>query len=190
MARVSAKPAAARKPRAKPVVEKRVMPVVTTKVQDDTRKLDMASEGTNTFTDDNERIEEGVIEIQGDIVGLSKKAEALKFLEEKLLIQISDAEDNTKEPMVFCSVNGVGPGPNGETWIPRNQPVSIARKFVAVLLKARGIRYKSVEKTNSNGERYNEYPPHVKQTYPLQVLSDPNPLGAAWLRDMMMRRAG
>lgn len=155
----------------------------------DTRELQGPAESTVKFdAEGNKHVEGGEIEIENNLDNLSEKAAALKFMEEKVTIIISQDSDKNAEKYVFCSVNGRGPGPGGIKRIPRGVEVDIARKFVEVLVRAQHERVGNKEVINSQGERSYEYPKTASQKYPFQVVRDDNPRGRQWLSDLMRQR--
>lgn len=169
---------------------KRAAPVTRRKVVAETQEMEVAPEATTAFTNDGERVDEIEIAVQGDLVNFKDKADRLAFLEEKLTIIINESSEKDAEKYVFCSVNGQGAGPGGVKWLPRNRELTIARKFVEVLAKARPVRYKSVDETLPNGELASRQVGSSSQKYPFTVISDPNPKGREWLSKLLMRRAG
>jgi hypothetical protein len=131
----------------------------------------------------------GLIDVERNVHGLKEKAEALRFCEDILTINIHESSDqDAPETHVFLSVNGRGAGPNGIPWVPRGQNVKVARKYVEVLARARPSKYGSVEKINSIGEREVVYPRTSSLRYPFSVIEDPNPKGAAWLTTILRAR--
>ena len=170
---------------------KKVPPVVRSK-RIDTQEIPVADEGKVRFTAEGELVDEKPeILVENNLDNINEKAARLAFLEEKVTVIL--AEDNGKNPekYVFCSANGVGPGPNGVKYIPRGVPVTIARKFLEVLVKARPVTYKNNEYVDlATGERKVEQIARSSQLYPFQVVHDPNPKGVQWLTNLFARRAG
>lgn len=158
----------------------------------ETDELPKASEGVVKFDNEGEKQVEGVdFELEHNVHNFTEKADKLKFLEEKVTIILAEGQEKNAETHVFLAVNGVGPGPDGLPWVPRNKEITIARKYLEVLARARGVRYKSVEATNNDGERTIENRASSSQRYPFTVLHDPNPRGRDWLRNLMAsERAG
>lgn len=145
--------------------------------------------GVVTFKDGIKEDEVSEIEIVSNLSGLKEKTAQLAFYEEPLVINIHESSDmNAPEKYVFLSVNGRGAGPNGLNWVPRGQNVTVARKYVEVLARARPAKYDSIEKVNEVGDREVIYPRSSSLRYPFSVISDPNPKGAAWLSKLLRER--
>ncbi len=129
------------------------------------------------------------IEPTNDLAGLDQKAELLKFFEEKVLVQIMDSQDPNPEPFVFLSVNGKGPMPGVlSQWVPRNQPILMARKYVEVLARAKPVSHRTVDAVDSDGYKTTVIKSTSSLRYPFTVLQDNNPRGGAWLRELMRQR--
>jgi hypothetical protein len=156
----------------------------------------MAQPGEAAFTETNELKTSGAsfddtpsdIVIHGDTYGLDEKARLLAFMEEPVTIMVHESTDPNAEAMVFVAVNGEGPGPAKTPWIPRGQPVTIKRKFVEALCRAKGESVKSIEVTNNTGERSIRYPKHSALRYPFSIVEDQNPRGSEWLRKTLAQR--
>jgi hypothetical protein len=169
---------------------KRVVPT-TIRKDTDVRDLPAGKEGSVTFSPSGVPIvEQGEVEVETNLTGFNEKAAKLKFLEEPVTIIISESTEKNPESHVFCKVNGRGPGPGGTPWIPRGVEVTVPRKFVEVLAKARPVRVSSQEGLNSQGERFIDNKKTSSERYPFQVTHDPNPNGIEWLRAIRARRAG
>lgn len=105
-------------------------------------------------------------------------AEALAFAEDKLVIVIHNSGDTkNQENPVFCAVNGR----NAYIW--RGQKTIMPRKYVERLLRAQSD---SVEQdiTAREEKDFNRLKISPTQRYPLSVLHDPSPDGAAWLQQI------
>jgi hypothetical protein len=185
MARIQGKaPAATTAKRA------RTAPVAPRKTVD-TREIPTGSEGSVVFTNEGVARDAGDTEIDTNVGHFDEnKLAKLAFLEEPVTIIIAEASDKNQESHIFCAVNGVGPGPGGLPWLPRNIEITVARKYLEVLARARPVRVQTVERVNrDNGERYTEQKRSSSQRYPFQVIHDPNPRGRDWLKNLMLRRA-
>jgi hypothetical protein len=156
----------------------------------DVQELGVAPEGSFKFAQDGTPEEEvPEILVESNLATFSDKAAQLAFNEEFLTIQLHGTTDPNAEPMVFLAVNGVGAGPNGIPWLPRDVAITIKRKYVERLCRARPIAYGNVEKTNEQGERYIDYPKTSALKYPFSVIEDKNPKGGKWLSDLLSSRA-
>jgi hypothetical protein len=185
----TAKPAAKAKPAAPRA--KRVAPAVIRK-DADVRSSAPGKEGSVVFGGNGvAHVEQGEVVVETNLSGINKKAAMLKFMEEPVTIIIAEASDKNAEKAVFCKVNGRGPGPGGSPWLPRNMEITIPRKYVEVLARARPVRVQSVEKVNNEtGERYMEQNKSSSDRYPFSVVQDANPAGREWLRSIRANRAG
>lgn len=156
----------------------------------DVQELDVAPEGTFKFAEDGTP-EEDVPEIivESNLSSIKEKAARLSFNEEFLVIQLHASTDPNAEQMVYVAVNGVGAGPNGIPWLPRDTPIKLKRKFVERLCRARPVAYGNVEKINEMGERVITYPKTSALKYPFSVIEDKNPIGGQWLSDLLSNRA-
>jgi hypothetical protein len=156
----------------------------------DVQELGVADEGTFKFAEDG-TADEDVPEIitESNLSGFNEKAQQLAFNEELLTITLHASTDPNAEQMVYLAVNGIGAGPNGVPWLPRDQPITIKRKFVERLCRARPVAYGNVERTNEFGERVITYPKTSALKYPFSVVEDKNPKGGQWLIGLLSSRA-
>jgi hypothetical protein len=177
---------------AKPAA-RRVPNVVTRKVVS-SEDLPVAPEGGISVNSQTGAIHQlnSDVEIEGNVYGFQDKAAKLAFMEEPVTIILAESTEKNPEQYVFVAVNGIGPGPNGTPWIPRNQEVTIKRKYLAVLAGARPVRYRKKEFVNQmNGELVVDTVGASADRYPFQVVEDQNPRGREWLRDLRAsKRAG
>jgi hypothetical protein len=125
------------------------------------------------------------IDVVQDTKLTRKKTEAEVFNEEKLTVMIHEAADQNPENFVFISVNGRGPGTRGEKWVQRGVPVVMARKFVEVLCRAKPVNIRTKEARDFDGAQTMRVQRTAALRYPFSVISDPNPAGAQWLRNVM-----
>lgn len=113
----------------------------------------------------------------------SGRAEMLKFMEEPIEIEIYESPDENAERFVFCSVNGEGAGPpKFGGYLPRGVPVTVKRKHVEVLVRAKRVSVRTDEVRGHDGARSTALRRKSGQAYPFRVLRDDNPRGAAWLK--------
>jgi hypothetical protein len=119
---------------------------------------------------------------------LDAKAKLLAFYEEKLDVILLDTNDPNPEPHVFLSVNGRGPMPGGNPWVPRNVPVTMARKYVEQLCRAKPVRMRTVPGVDASGAKTMNVQRSSSLRYPFTVVRDPNPRGRAWLQELMRKR--
>lgn len=120
-----------------------------------------------------------IIQKQSDGPEFRKKAEALSFMEEKVVLMVHEASDPNAEKRVFLSVNG------RSVWLERGINYIVARKYVEVLARAKPQGIQTISAKDADGN----HTTHIRKTrslaYPFSVLQDKNPNGAAWLRDLM-----
>ena len=127
---------------------------------------------------DAEVKKEAAVEIEK--VGDMTKAQALAFMEEKVLIVIAEPTDDTAPRLVSLSVNG-----KSQYLLP-GEPTEVRRKYIEILARARQTRYKQVVKRNElTGEPVNKMLPRQVLRHNFNVIHDPNPLGREWLINLM-----
>ena len=110
-----------------------------------------------------------------------KEADALLFNEDVLTIIVHNSGDKFQENPVQVGVNG------RMSYIWRGQKVMCKRKYVERLLRAQSD---SVEQdvTAITEQEFNKLHITPTQRYPLTVLHDPHPDGAAW-REQISQQA-
>ena len=133
------------------------------------------------------------IEPVHDIAKIYDKAAALAFNEEKVTVMLMDSSDGdtNPEPFVFLAVNGRGPMPGPaelSNWVPRNEPIAMARKYVEVLARAKPVHFRTVEALDAQGYKTTKLRSTAALRYPFTVIQDSNPRGAAWLAELLRRR--
>ena len=120
-----------------------------------------------------------VVETQRDVVNFNKKADALAFNEEKVVIFLHETTDPNADQRVFLSVNGRG------VWLNRGQNYRIRRKYVERLARAKPEGIQTVSARDADGN----HTTHIRKSrallYPFSVMEDKNPKGSAWLREIM-----
>ena len=100
------------------------------------------------------------------------------FMNEKVTIMLHDSEaEGANQVEVFC-VNGVNQP------IIRERPQEIKRKYLEVIARCRVTKYRQsvVDPTRPDSIQIRE---HTVLKYPFSVIHDPNPKGAAWLKNIM-----
>jgi hypothetical protein len=101
------------------------------------------------------------------------------FMKEPIEIQMSDAMDENDPKFAEVTVNG------RYIKIPRGEIMRVPRSHVAVLAQAKQMRVIQDKVTNPDGSSGFRERVVMKLTYPFSVLHDPNPKGAAWLRQLL-----
>ena len=122
-------------------------------------------------------------------------AQLLAFNEEPLTIMVQARQEKNPANVIDCWVNGEGAEVflNGR-WtsmncLPVNMPVVTKRKYVEVLLRSKVDTISTVH-DDANVERpSNQLVRVTTSNCVLSIMSDKNPNGGEWLRQMM-RQAG
>lgn len=96
-----------------------------------------------------------------------------------IIVQSNGSDDET--PAVPAGVNGAF------IYIPRDEAVNVRRKYVEVLARAKKTDYDQTL-DHSLGERMNKLNTRHVLKYPFTVISDPNPAGHQWLREILAQR--
>jgi hypothetical protein len=107
------------------------------------------------------------------------KAETLSFMDEPVTIRILETSEPNASQICQLSVNGTN------QFVIRGRSVTIKRKFVEVLARARTGIISTPEYTDSTGARATRIVKNSGLTYPFSVISDRNPKGAAWLEAIL-----
>lgn len=138
--------------------------------------------------------QDGVSELKqkGDTVVLEKpeidvvdgpralaKAEELAFMEEPVTVTVGLTNDRNETQIVTIGVQG-----RNQNFI-RGEPITVRRKFVEGLVRAKPTGYRNEEYVNSEGDKAFRYPSTTGLRYPFVVNRDDNPRGADWLRKIL-----
>lgn len=114
---------------------------------------------------------------------LSKVLEQERFMEEELQVFVYASSNENEPPHGIINVNGI------------NQPffrdaiTPMRRKYVEVLARMKETKYSQPSQDMTNPERSNTVIPRTMNVYPFEVRHDPNPLGRAWLNQIMREAA-
>lgn len=104
------------------------------------------------------------------------KMEQLKFDEEEIEIMVMPSQSTFPDHTFSIGVNGV------LRLIVRGTRQWLPRKYVEVLLRAKVSTYGNFEARNKYNDEMQVNNPETKShRYPLQVITDRNPKGSAWL---------
>lgn len=106
-------------------------------------------------------------------------ADALAFMEEKLLVVLNEESDPNAENPVQVACNGIN------QFFIRGQAQEVKRKYVEILARAKRTTITTPEVTDATGARTHMIKQATSLRYPFQVLQDPNPKGPAWLRAVL-----
>lgn len=114
---------------------------------------------------------------------LRKVLEDEKFMNEVLHVYVHSASDENAPNHFILNVNGT------------NQPVfcgqvtPMRRKYVEVLARLKETKFTQPPQNLANPEASNTLIPRTIQYHPFDVRRDPNPLGRAWLNQILAEMA-
>jgi hypothetical protein len=119
------------------------------------------------------------IEDASGVVNAGRSMAYEAFMEEAVVIKVSETTDERAPPVVFVGVNG------DTRWLPRGVPILLPRKFVERLAQSAERAFKT-PKINASEENDNERPVKSKsaQSYAFSVLADSHPdrkIAISWL---------
>lgn len=103
------------------------------------------------------------------------------FMNEKLTVIMASNGADDETPVVPVGVNGAF------IYLPRDEPIEVKRKYVEVLARAKKTDYDQTLDIML-GERMNRLTQRHVLKYPFTVISDPNPVGHQWLREILAQR--
>ena len=103
------------------------------------------------------------------------------FMNESLTIILASNGADDETPAVPVGVNGTF------IYLPRDEAISVKRKYLEVLARAKKTDYDQTL-DHSLGERMNKLSQRHVLKYPFTVITDPNPCGHQWLREILAQR--
>jgi hypothetical protein len=106
-------------------------------------------------------------------------ASELAFMEEPVAVTVHQHNGQNPEPVVPIWVNGRC------QVFPRGQSITVKRKFVEGLARAKPTTYRNEEYVNQEGDKAFRYPTATGLRYPFQIDRDDNPRGADWIRKIL-----
>ncbi len=116
---------------------------------------------------------------RASVVGPEWAAE-MRFMEEPVTVMVHESTEQYAEDPVRVFNNGVGQA------FRRGEQVTVKRKYVYALAKARPISYsQDVHINQCNGEVVQRMQPRRALKYPFSVIHDANPDGGAWLKKVL-----
>lgn len=125
-----------------------------------------------------ESIEPARVQRVGRVVS-QDKLEALKFNEEILTVMVHESTNPIDDPIP-------------EVWndgkvqrFQRGKEMDVKRKYVEVLARSKKTAYSQTKIKDGNGDDVIVNNPMTALKYPFSVLRDPNPRGAAWLKNIL-----
>lgn len=107
------------------------------------------------------------------------KAAVLAFMEEPVTVEVATSSDKFAEPIVEVWNDGRAQR------FPRGLPITVKRKFVEVLARAKPDGFGNQEFQDAEGNMNFRYPKRTSLKYPFRVVRDDNPRGAKWLTDLL-----
>lgn len=111
--------------------------------------------------------------------GLDAYAQELIFNEELVEVMLHESTDENAENPVFTACNGV------TQYFFRGQVQTVKRKYVAILACAKEHGISTPTYTQADGARAMSIKRTSSLKYPFSIISDPNPRGPAWLKDLL-----
>lgn len=106
--------------------------------------------------------------------------EELKFMEEPVEVMVHESAAENAEPIVEVFHNGIA-----QRFI-RGRVQTVKRKFVEVLARAKKTGYsQQIYADRLTGDAIQKMIPHTALQYPFNMVSDPSPKGAPWLRKIL-----
>lgn len=114
-----------------------------------------------------------------------KYADALQFGEDNIELMIQPSSEENAPTVIDVYVNGEA------KYIPVGQRVTLKRKFVEVLLRAKPISVNTIHDSHTSGKAWidNKLIRNARAKYPMSILHDPSPKGEEWLRNVMYEAA-
>lgn len=109
-----------------------------------------------------------------------KHVEELAFMEEMVDVTVHDSPDKYESKLVSISVNS-----RTQNFI-RGQSISVKRKYVEGLARAKPVAIRSEEFVNSEGDKQFRYPTSTGLRYGFSIDRDDNPRGRAWLKKILL----
>ena len=103
------------------------------------------------------------------------------FMNDELTVIVASNGADDETPSVAVGVNG------SFIYLPRDETILVKRKYVEVLARAKKTDYDQTL-DHSLGERMNKLKQRHVLKYPFTVISDPNPAGHQWLREILAQR--
>lgn len=132
------------------------------------------------FTPGNEIVRPQVMDVESP--EFKKKAALLEFESQPVVIRIGAGHSEDDDQVFAIYVNG-------RAWMfRRDVQYTVPRYVVYGLCQARPMQYRSVEYVDATGGRAVHYPMSRGIRYPFQVVSDPDPRGAAWLQKALAEK--
>jgi len=114
---------------------------------------------------------------------MAEKIEKLAFDKQILRVRIGTTSDEDADLVFDVAVNG------RRHFFVRGEEYDVPRMFVEVLARAKPVGYRNEEYTDHDGVRKVRYPKRTGLRYPFDVLHDPDPRGAAWLKGILAEAA-
>jgi hypothetical protein len=127
------------------------------------------------------RLERETPEIEHGSVMNQQWLADMQIMEEPVTVVVHESTDKYAEDPVRVGNNGVNQA------FVRGEPVTVKRKFVYALAKARPIGYSQEVRTDaSSGDVVERLMPKRALKYPFSIVEDRNPNGTAWLKKVLV----
>lgn len=117
-----------------------------------------------------------------DRVLTADKAETERFMNEMVTVMIHDSTDENDTELVQVSING------RNQFIRRGYPQQVRRCYVERLARAKKTSFNQNLDERLGEAGVNRLMSHHALKYPFSIVEDPNPKGAAWLRNLLAER--
>ncbi len=112
----------------------------------------------------------------------NEKQANIAFMEEMVTVMVAVGPEKDSDPRFEIGVNGV------MQFFLRGKEVTVKRKFVEGLARAKPVILRNKEFINSEGISTVEYPETRTLRYPFSVLKDDNPIGHQWLTSVLRQQ--
>jgi hypothetical protein len=161
-----------------PKVIRNVAPVATRKALDTTNEQ-IGQDQSATMSPVGEAVIERPVVQTVDGPRSKDFLDALAFNEEMVTVTVHPSPNPEDGKLVTIWVDG-----KVQNFF-RGEPMTVKRKYVEGLARAKPVNYRSEEFVNADGDKAFRYPSTTGLRFPFQVDHDANPNGAAWLRQVL-----
>lgn len=123
-----------------------------------------------------------VIETVSESKDFRELAQSEVFMNEMVTINVHSTTDENQAPQVIVNVNGTNQP------ILRGHPMQVRRKYVEVLARMKETKYNQVVRNASAPDQIDMVARHGL-CYPFDLVEDKNPVGRAWLQNVLAEAA-
>ena len=106
-------------------------------------------------------------------------ADELAMAEEPVEVMVHESTDPNADNPVWVSCNGTN------QFFYRGKPITVKRKYLEILARAKHTTISTVEGQGYDGERTTRIKKATALKYPFSVLTDNNRNGSAWLKAVL-----